>query len=162
MRYILDQAASAQCRDLMLYACAMFQPDDPCLRLPAERFWLEWFCDEDNATINGVGSRLLRMSSVRMGALVSADATGRRGNIHCFSEGANGPVMAQVFLLFDFDRELTVPKGSKTVFRLTHSELKHLNPLFRHLVMKLNPAWGSFMGTWQPAEFRQAISSLGK
>lgn len=161
LRYVLDQSATEQCRELMVFAHEMFRPDDPFLRVPAERFWLEWLCDPDQIFQNSDDFSQVDMNSLRMGALISADASGRCGELQYFFEEANRPVMARVSLLFDFDRELVIPKGSKTLFRILHAELDHLNPLFQHIVMKLNPEW-EFMASWQPTEFRRAISKLAQ
>ena len=80
VRYILDAASSAQCRDLVREAHELFRPEDPLLRLPAEAFWLEWFNDPDESGIAGRPEH-------RTGLLVEADGRGRRGRLRIFGPG---------------------------------------------------------------------------
>lgn len=157
LRYVLDKPASAQCRDLVLMAREMFAPEDQFLRMPAERFWLEWFCDLESGPEGSTA-----MSGQRMGAFVDADPSGRSGVIRMFWASPEGPKSTEASLEFDLDRELAVPQGSRTSFRLTHRDFSHLDPLFRRALLKLNPALISFVEMLPPKEFRKVISQVGE
>lgn len=159
LRYVLNEPASAQCRDLMVFAHEMFHADDPFLRVPAQRFWIEWFCDFDETSRLRDATSAVRMSGSRMGAAVVADESGRRGEIQHFFDSHDGPVRERASLYFDLDRELPIPRGIKTTFRLTHAELHHLNPLFRHVVITIDPEW-QFMTSWPTADFQRAVARI--
>jgi hypothetical protein len=146
----------------MIFARELFQPNDRFLRVPAEQFWLEWFCDPEEEPRISNNFPAVQLSRKRMGVLVNADASGRRGEIQHFFGSSDGPVKAQTSLLFDFDRELVIPEGSRSLFRLTHADLDHLNPLFRHTLMKLDPDWEEIMRCWQPEDFRRASFTFGQ
>lgn len=77
VRYVLDATPSAQCRNLVKFAHELIQPDEALMRVPAERLWLEWFCDPGGRKVDGLGEH-------RMGVLVESDPSGRRGRLRWF------------------------------------------------------------------------------
>lgn len=152
VRYVLDLATSAQCRDLVRDAHELFRPEDPLLRLPAERFWLEWYSDPDDEGVEG-------RSEDRMGVLVEADASGRRGTLRVFVPRENAVHGSWASVAFDLDGGVAVPKGSPTLFRVKHQEMVHLNALLDHAALDFGTDWGSYMAAWTPAGRMRCVSA---
>ena len=143
LRYILDQETSRQCLGLVRRDVGLLLPSNPLLRLPAERFWIEWTGDP------APGSSFVPI----MGALVDASPDGRSGRIAGFWEDENGqPGRCVAGIEFDLDRPLHAPTGCRTTLQLKHGELHHLNDMFRHMLLHLDPAWTAFMMKAQGAQ----------
>lgn len=147
IRYILDQQSSRQCSDLVNNAPAMFDPADPFLRVAAERMWVEFFTDP----VEGASATC----QSKVGVLVSADATGRRGTLQGFYEHSGRPLIDHGAIVFDLDRP---PAAGAWSLRLRQASLPHLNPLLGHTLLTVRPECRPLFGA-APDTTRQAMFS---
>ena len=139
LRYILQPSIAARCRDLLFTDRGMLVPDNMLLRAPAPSLWIEW--DEE----------------VKVGLLVEADETGRRGRIELFWEQDGGdPVLAQAALAFDLDRILPLPAAGSSVFSLCAGE----HPLADHLRFHIAWDWMRHLYADGEAAGREAVSAI--
>lgn len=132
-RYVLDEYASMACIDLIRNADGLFDPASELLRLPSECFWLEMreeaFCPGD------------RPEGGRIGVLVQAERSGRRGFIRHFSAKPDRVCQElPVWTEFDFDEP---PELSERSFKLAHGEFGHLAGLLEHVLVHLDRYWAS-------------------
>ncbi|WP_156681029.1 hypothetical protein [Sphingomonas profundi] len=150
---MLDPAASQQCCDLIRTQPDLFEPDNPLLRMPADRFWLEWFEEPDPTAPPGT------LTNTRMAVLVEASASGRQAALTRFSEDSAGNVdLAPGTLSFDLDHLAVVPKGSESSFRLRHGELPHVTALLRHATLHMDPAWTAAFQRCTRAEYQTFVA----
>ena len=128
LRYVLDEAISRQCFELIRSDSGLLHPDNPMLRLPTGAFWLEWFSE----TVPGEIAH-------RLGALVEGSSDGRSGRIASFW-AARGSAAGEssVAIHFDLDDPMC-PKCPGVSVR--HSSFRHLNSLFAR--MRCAPASSS-------------------
>jgi hypothetical protein len=153
VRYILDAASSAQCRDLVREAHELFRPEDPLLRVPAEAFWLEWFNDSDEGGLAG-------RSEHRTGVMVEADSSGRRGRLRIFWPRNDAVETGWGSVLFDLDASMDVPSPSRARSRVLHRQLDHLNGLFGHAALELDSDWIAFMSAWTEEQRARCVQGL--
>ena len=126
VRYILDIKSSQQCAELLRDAPAMFSPEDPFLRLPGERTWLEFFGDAHDDDASG--------KRQRFGALIEADASGRRGSIQTFYETRGVPLIDPGLMLIDLDSKADPSNGT----RIRHDSLPHIDNLLSHVSLQVD------------------------
>lgn len=152
LRFVLDPAASVQCFALVRSDTGLLDPGNELLRLPARRFWLEWVREESE----GVAC------SAKLGALVDADETGRRGSVTGYWQNSGGDAdLTVVSAEFDLDQ----PMGSDSLGGTTwvrHGTLPHLDPLLRHVRFRLDPSWEPYMRAQRGSGYREAIQELAE
>ncbi|MES2443848.1 MAG: hypothetical protein V4574_13540 [Pseudomonadota bacterium] len=138
LRYILQPSIATRCRALLTTDRGMLATDNMLLRAPAPRLWLEW--EEE----------------VKIGLLVEADETGRRGSIELFWEQQDGdPALAQAMLTFDLDRTLPAPRAGSATFRIADE-----HPLAEHLRFHVAPAWMRHLFADGAAAGREAVATI--
>ena len=138
LRFVLDRAASRQCVEMLFEADVLPALDEPLLRLPAERFWLEIYTslpDDPEPAVTGS----------RIGLLIETDFLGRKGNITCFPEQLDGSVrLCPGRVMFDLDNQLGALANGRDRFRLRHRDLDDMSSVLNHVVMCLDPSWRAF------------------
>lgn len=129
LRFVLDQDVSARCRDRVRMPVS-FDLGCERLRLPAPACWIEWFADD----VPG------RPVGQRIGAFIEADANGRRGQMTCYFE-LPGDRADHVVMSAKFDFEQPLAKRAPRQCRIRHDEMRHLAPLFEHVLGVIDRGW---------------------
>lgn len=147
VRYVLDDRAREYCLDVLTLDQAMFVPENMALRMPAERFWVEWRSRPRDLN----GRRL------QSGVLVEASPDGRSGTARSFWMQEGGPLdRAQARVRFDLDEK--VPAGPDAVRPTLHG----LDELAPHLLAEVDPEWLAHLrraGSHQAIEARRRIAA---
>lgn len=155
LRYALDPEASRQCGDLFLKGETLPRLDDPLVRMPATRFWMEVFAD--NCPRAGV------LQSGRVALLVETDDTARKGIITLFSEQSSGDIrLFPGVVEFDLDSELIKPPGCSNVCKMRHRDLDRISPVLRHALLHLNEDWDPFAKACIDRTYGEYISFIAE
>ncbi len=144
-RYMLRKEVSDWCCELVRSSDPYLHPQNPFLRMPSERFWLEW-------TAEGPGQG-------KMGMLVHAAPNGRSGVITGYYERADG--QADLLILdTHFDLDGPIVRGMNDIDRFGFRNADHpqLNPLFAHSVAVLDPSWTPYLRHTRRGTFRQSVT----
>ena len=153
LRYILDDNVAAQCRDLVLTNSGLLDPKNKLLRMPGELFWMEWPAE----TADSSGRRS------RMAVLVEASPCGRRGVLTSFAENSSRLAdMNVVGFEFDLDNLLIPPPEYRHMAQLRHGDFPHLDELFRHAVLTMDPTWLPFFQSRGREGFERAFREIGE
>jgi hypothetical protein len=150
LRYVLDEDVAEQCRELIRRDNGLLDPDNELLRIPGELFWMEWPAEASD----GSGCR----SS--LAALVEASPSGRSGTVTGFFENEGQADLLILTSEFDLDRPLAPPEASRDSLRVRHGDLPHLNKLFDHSLLTMDPTWRPFLASRGAAEFKKAVREL--
>lgn len=152
LRFMLDREASHQCFELIRSAKELFEADSTLLRLPAESFWIEWFAEAAERGGPGGG---------RLGAFVNASADGRRGSITGYYETSGGQAdLVVASAEFDLDKDLRQEAADPRRVSFRHRDLRHLDDLLRHSVLRLDATWVPFLRAHPPARFQELLVRL--
>lgn len=143
LRYVLDDNVEAATQALIGEWPDLLRPEDPALRLPAEKFWLEW---RDPPIAEG---------RCRSGILVDASSDGRSGTLRSFWDDNEGADIAQVTVHLDLDTR-SMASGSATSFALSRVQPAR-SDLDNHITLEFDEAWWAFFLQQGEAEARQAM-----
>lgn len=134
LRYVLGDSVRALCIKIATDWPALLRPDNPGLRLPVERLWMEW---RRPAVSIVVGSQ-----PQSCGLLVEADAGGRRGRIESFWEDpVHGADRGQVHIEFDLD----LPIGRRVDGMRSFAMPAGCDPaLAAHARLWVDPGWRDY------------------
>jgi hypothetical protein len=147
LRYMLDEWVSRECIRLMMDSQSrLFDAVDELLRFPARQFWVEWF---------GIGECGRHQ---KIGALVEADPSGRRGSIIGYWQDESGRADTMgVSLDFDLDAAHLIDG-----LILRHAELPHVNRLLEKSRLRLDGSWRAFFRARRPDVFDQSMRDLAE
>ncbi len=144
-RYVLQRDVSDWCCELVRSSDPYLHPNNPFLRVPSERFWLEWAGE-------GPGQG-------RIGTLVYAARNGRSGVITGYYERTDGQAD---LLILDFHFDLDGPIAGETNdidrFRFRNADHPQLDSLFVHAVAVLDPSWTPYLRHTRRGTLRQAVT----
>lgn len=149
LRYILDEAASRECIDLVLEPNDdLFAPDNELLRLPAGDFWVEWF-----------GMESLERHP-KVGVLVQASPDGLSGSIRGYWEDELGrPETIGMCIYFDLSDRSLDRNTRPDRFTLRHGAYSHLDRLFRRAYVDVDPGWSAYLRT-KPGPYNRTLSAI--
>ena len=153
VRYILDRAASRQCADLFRSAVEMPSPDDAITRLPAERFWIEFYADGD-----GDGPDVMQ-SGRRAGLLAEVSPDGRSGTLVCFNEKNNDRAeYLGCTVAFDLDGTRAFERQPGKTYRIRQADLPEVDRLLDHARLVLDDRWRAYAAA-HPKGYAYCISA---
>lgn len=92
LRYVLDDGLTEACVDLVLAGGDRLSGCLDLIRLPAQRFWVEWNDSVRERLLRGTAAAQDSPACARAGALVESSADGRRGLLRSFWVDAEGMV----------------------------------------------------------------------
>ena len=92
LRYVLDDGLTEACVDLVLAGGDRLSGCLDLIRLPAQRFWVEWNDSVRERMLSRTAAAQDAPACARAGALVESSADGRRGLLRSFWADAEGIV----------------------------------------------------------------------
>lgn len=157
LRYLLDDTASEMVANTAYNPSSVVASSLDMLRLPATSMWLEWSEVGINAAINALSlsGRGKTKGCKRIGALISADETGRRGCMQiAWSDDENLCDVSPVITEFDLDDpnfcDRRVP--GVVAHKLSINGLEALDDLYRHMRCRFDTTWQNYLQTYAQSE----------
>lgn len=152
LRYVLDDDLTAVCAELALAGGDRLSGCLDLIHLPAASLWLEWNDVARERVLNGGHSvvRVAHGSMQRAGALIRADADGRRAVLHSFwTDSEHGPCLAPVETHLDLSCQWPAGGSLQSAFagglaRVTVSDDPGLEALLDCMRFRFQPQWAAY------------------
>jgi hypothetical protein len=159
VRYVLDDASAALVTRTAFAEDTMLEHSLDLLRFPSTAFWIEWD-DRGRAAFlkkHGLADPQAGSAKGRAGALVTADASGRRGEISMIWENEAGEAdLAPFAIEFDLgDPEFFAARDGKDWLcgvGLRHADM--LNPLYQRARFRLAAPWLAYISRYAQTQAR--------
>jgi hypothetical protein len=167
-RYILDDTATKVCTDLAVRDTRLLSKSLDILRLPAERFWIEWRersrRDALHDALADPQSPAAVPNDSRGGLLIEADAGGRSGLAWLFAGDGTRADVFPLYLRFSADAALSPPRRGAflSTFSISNPILPRLQPILDHCLLSMESSWLDYcrQSTGSDAEANRYIETL--
>ena len=159
LRYVLDDGLTEACVDLALAGGDRLSGCLDLIRLPAQRFWVEWNDSVRERLLRGAAAARDSPACARAGALVESSADGRRGLLRSFWADAEGLVcLAPLETHLDLSGEW--PRGESAAAaaldgcaRLVDPQDPELETLLDCMRFRFQEPWAAYYREAQLAPF---------
>lgn len=157
LRYLLDENASEMVANTAYNPNNVIAASCDMLRFPATSMWLEWSQTGASKAINALhlSERDLTTAHRRIGALITADDSGRRGTVQiAWSNDENLCDVSPIITEFDLDDPDFCDRGGQKTdaCKFQIKGLETLDCLYRHVRCRLDPSWQTYYRTYAPTE----------
>jgi len=149
-RYILDDSATKLCADLAVLDTELLYKSFDILRLPAERFWIEW---REQPRLEALKSAQVDLSSSaavanesRGGLLIEANADGRSGLAWMFASSKERADFVPLYLQFSTEGLAPPPRrdGFLSAFSVSNPVVPNLRPVLNHCLLNVESSWSDY------------------
>jgi len=148
-RYILDDTATKLCAELAVLDTKLLYKSFDVLRLPAERFWVEWRERPKFEALELAQAVLPGAASIppdsRGGILIEASPGARSGSAWLFSGEKDDPEFFPLYLQFSTEAAMPPPRraGALSTFSISNSTIPHLKPVLDHCLLSVEASWAN-------------------
>jgi len=152
LRYVLDDGLTEACVDLALAGGDRLSGCLDLIRLPAQRFWVEWNDAVRERQLGGAGAVAMSTAPActRAGALVESSADGRRGLLHSFWKDDEGvvclaPLETRLDLSAEWPQDESAPHAALDgAVRLVDPQDPELETLLDCMRFRFQEPWAAY------------------
>jgi hypothetical protein len=167
-RYILDDTAARLCAELAVLDTQLLYKSFDILRLPAERFWIEW---RERPRVEALESAqgdfagpTAIANEARGGLLIETNPGGRSGLAWLFTGDKDRAEFFPLYLQFSTEGFLPPPRkeGFLSRFSLSNPAIPQLKPVLAHCLLGVEASWADYCrkSTQSVDEANRYIESL--